>query len=335
MSEKKAVAKARKWQITINNPLEHNMSHEEIKKILNTLPSLTYWCMADEIGLKAKTPHTHIYFCLKNAIRFTTLKNKFPDAHIEHAVDSSAHNRDYIRKEGKWKNTSKKETSIEGSFEEYGTVPENEFSFDNTQTYFGMLYQMLSDGLTDAEIISFNPNYIPQLKQFQYIRNIINEKNCVNTRRELRIHYIYGANRWDKIDELRKFHGDNNVYSVTDYERPFDDYNGQNVIIFEEFSSSLPLFTFNHYLQPYPLKVGSTIKKTACYTKVYIVSPIPFHLQYTAEQADFSTYSRLFLERINSITYYKDETTQIKHDLSKYYVDDNEFMPFGEDTTTP
>lgn len=336
MSEKKIVAKSRKWQITINNPLEHNMSHDEIKKILNTLPSLIYWCMADEKGLKENTPHTHLYICLKNGIRFTTLQKKFPKAHIENAVDTSAHNRDYILKDGKWKDTAKNETSIEGTFEESGTLPNNEFTFASNQQFYGTLYQLINDGLTDGEIIAYNPNYIPHLKQFQLIRNAINEGTCSYRCRDLEIHYIYGANRWSKIEEIRNKYGYENVYSISDYERPFDDYSSQEVIIFEEYQDSLPFLTLNHYLQNYPFKVGSNPnKKSACYTKVYIVSDIPVQKQYANEQVNFDNYTHLFLDKINSITYCKDTDTEITHDMNVYYVDDEEFLPFWEDTTTP
>ena len=336
MSEKKIVAKSRKWQITINNPLDHNMSHTEIKTILNKLPSLIYWCMADEIGLKENTPHTHLYICAKNGIRFTTLKKKFPMAHIENAIDTSAHNRDYILKEGKWKDTVKNETSIEGTFEESGTLPNNELTFASNQQFYGTLYQLISDGLTDGEIISYNPNYIPHLKQFQLIRNAINEGSCSYQCRDIEIHYIYGANRWNKIEEIRKQYGLENVYAISDYERPFDDYASQEVIILEEFQSSLPFLTLNHYLQKYPIKVGNyQNKKTACYTKVYIVSNIPVQKQFENEQINIDAYSHLFLDKINSITYCKDADNEIAHDMSVYYVNDEEFLPFWEDTTPP
>ena len=78
MSKTKSTSRCRKWQLTINNPMEHEMEHKAIKEILNTFPSLVYWCMGDEIGNDTNTYHTHIYMYAKHPIRFTTLKNKFP-----------------------------------------------------------------------------------------------------------------------------------------------------------------------------------------------------------------------------------------------------------------
>ena len=51
---------SRKWQITINNPVEKGFSHDLIRRIVSSMKSVIYWCMADEIGEEG-TYHTHIY----------------------------------------------------------------------------------------------------------------------------------------------------------------------------------------------------------------------------------------------------------------------------------
>lgn len=50
---------SRKWQLTINNPVEKGYTHDFIKSILSGLTSVIYWCMADEVGEQG-TYHTHI-----------------------------------------------------------------------------------------------------------------------------------------------------------------------------------------------------------------------------------------------------------------------------------
>lgn len=55
----------RKYQLTINNPLEHGFSHEVIKQILGEFKSFIYGCLGDEIGAQ---PHTHVYVVFKNAV---------------------------------------------------------------------------------------------------------------------------------------------------------------------------------------------------------------------------------------------------------------------------
>lgn len=107
---------SRAWHLTINNPQNCGMTHEKIREILTAIPSLDYACLCDEIGEQG-TPHTHIYLKTRNPLKFTTMKNKFPPAHIETAQGTARENRDYIRKEGKHKDTDKKDTNLLETFE--------------------------------------------------------------------------------------------------------------------------------------------------------------------------------------------------------------------------
>ncbi|WP_371877740.1 hypothetical protein [Paenibacillus plantiphilus] len=83
--------------------MEKGYDHERIKEELNKLNSLVYYCMADEAG---QTHHTHIYIVCSSAIRFSTLKNRFPEAHLEIARGTSEQNRDYNTRHfrGVWRN---------------------------------------------------------------------------------------------------------------------------------------------------------------------------------------------------------------------------------------
>ena len=75
------------------------------------------------MGLENKTPHTHLFFYCENAISFNRVKKLFPSAHIDKALGSCQENRDYIRKEGKYQDSKKKETNLIETFEEFGNVP--------------------------------------------------------------------------------------------------------------------------------------------------------------------------------------------------------------------
>ena len=72
----------RRYQLTINNPQEHGYDHNVIKAALEKGAKLLYWCMADEVG-QEETYHIHLFLVYENPVMFTTLKNKFPTAHIE------------------------------------------------------------------------------------------------------------------------------------------------------------------------------------------------------------------------------------------------------------
>ena len=112
---------SRKWQITINNPLDKGYTHDSIKESVGTMRNVIYWCMCDEI---AKTPHTHLFVQFKNPVYFSSIKKTFPSAHIEEEQGTAEENRAYIRKDGKWENTEKESTNLKETFEEWGTMPQ-------------------------------------------------------------------------------------------------------------------------------------------------------------------------------------------------------------------
>lgn len=109
---------SRKWLLTINNPDDYELDHNAVKNTLH-LFSPDYLCLVDEIATTG-TKHMHIFIYSKSPIRFSTLKNRFPVAHIDKANGSVMENRDYLRKEGKWQGSDKEQTNLIDTFEEVG-----------------------------------------------------------------------------------------------------------------------------------------------------------------------------------------------------------------------
>ena len=103
---------SRKWTLVINNPEEHGLTIEIIIELLNRFHP-DYFCLAAEIS-STGTYHIHIFLYSTSPIRFSTIKNRFPTAHIEPAKGSCLQNREYVRKDGKWEGTDKADTSVEG-----------------------------------------------------------------------------------------------------------------------------------------------------------------------------------------------------------------------------
>lgn len=296
-----ADTRSRKWQLTINNPKEKGRTHEAIKETLNTFKALSYWCMCDEIGEEG-TYHTHIFFYSPNAIRFTTIKNKFPEAHIEMAQGTSQQNKEYIRKEGKWATSKKKETNLIDTFEEFGELPVERQGARND---LADLYDMIKSGMTDYEIMETNPEYMFNMDKVERARQIIRENKYKNTFRELTVTYIYGKTGTGKTRGVMEQYGYENVYRVTDYDHPFDGYQGQEVIIFEEFRSSLKIQDMLNYLDGYPLTLPCRYNnKVACFTKVYIITNETLGSQYKEIQEKHPETWQAFLRRIHWVKEY-------------------------------
>lgn len=270
---------SRKWQLTFNNPAEHGWTHDRIREVLRTFPTMCYWCMADEIGANEQTPHTHLYINLAPSnCRFSTLKAKFPTAHIEKVKGTSQENRDYIRKEGKWKDTEKGTTSIPGTFEEFGECPVEQ---QGKSREADIILELLKDGANNLEVIEACPTAMKIIDKIERTRSILRDAQFATQWRDLEVVYIFGKTGAGKTRSVMDKYGYINCYRVTDYKHPFDTYDGQNVIIFEEFRGGLKHGDMLNYLDGYPLLLPCRyFNRQACYTKVFIITNIPPDEQY-------------------------------------------------------
>ena len=59
--------------------------------------------------------------------------------------------------------------------------------------------------------------------------------------RKMDVTYIVGPTRVGKSRYVMEKYGYTNVYRISDYTHPFDEYNYQDVVVFDEFRSSLRL----------------------------------------------------------------------------------------------
>lgn len=305
----------RKYQLTINNPLDAEIeingekvkvpfTHEEIKKRLANMKSIQYWCMADEIGNEGKTPHTHIFLYSRSPLRFSTVKRQFPTAHIESAYGSCQSNKDYITKTGKWAATDKKDTSVEGSFDQLGTMPAHEAKGIAASAQY--LFELMENGYSDAEILRMYPESMLHLDKVQRARATLQEDDCKSKWRDLTVTYIYGKTNTGKTRSVMEKHGYANVYRITDYAHPWDGYKMQDIVLFEEFRSSLRIQDMLSYLDGYPCTLPARYaNKQAGFTKVYITTNIPLEKQYPEIQENESETWEAFLRRISRIQRYE------------------------------
>lgn len=319
---------SRKWQLTINNPTEKGFTHERIRAELGCLKSVIYWCMADEIGENG-TYHTHVYIQGKGAMRFSTIKKRFDSAHIEMAKGTALQNREYVAKSGKWEKDKKHETCVDGTFEEWGEMPVERQGARND---LADLHAMVKEGLSDYDILEQMPEAMLQLDKIQLTRQVIVQEKYKNSWRDLTCAYIYGDTGTGKTRSVMEKYGYENVFRVTDYFHPFDNYRGQDVIIFEEFRSGFRIADMLNYLDGYPLELPCRYaNKYACYTKVYIISNIPLSEQYRNQpQESFNA----FLRRINYVLHYtlqgiRKSTIEIHADGFRLLLD-GETTPFDK-----
>ena len=97
-------SRSRKWQVTINNPLEKGYTHERIMDVMGQYKNCIYWCMSDETGEEG-TFHTHIYLHCTSGVLFSTMLNRFGGGHFEMCKGTSIQNREYVRSQRKGRRT--------------------------------------------------------------------------------------------------------------------------------------------------------------------------------------------------------------------------------------
>lgn len=307
-SNSKIDSQSRKWNITINNPDVKGYSHECIIEICNNFKSLIYMCLSDEIGDNG-TFHTHIYIHFSSAVRFSTIQNKFNGGHFEMARGLAVQNRDYVFKEGKWLTSSKGETNLRDTHFEMGELPLERGQGHRSD--LDDLYDMIKSGMSDYDIITECPSYISQIDRLDKVRQTIRNEQFKNVFRNVNCTYVFGKTGTGKTRDIMLKYGYSNVYRVTDYHHPFDGYNGQDIIVFDEFRSSLPLASMLMYLEGHPCELPARYgNKVACYTNVYIVSNISLNMQFVNVQRDEIETYNAFLRRISLINEYTSNGVQ-------------------------
>lgn len=318
---------SRKWQITINNPIDKGYTHDYIKEQLATFKALVYWCMSDEVGEEG-TPHTHIYMALSGATRFSTIKKRFEGGHFELANGTSQQNKDYVFKTGRWLGDRKCGTNLRNTHEEHGEMPVERQGARNDITD---LYDMIKEGKSNYEIIETNPMYMLNIDKVERARQILREEQYKNEFRRMDVTYVFGATGTGKTRAIMERYGYSNVYRVTDYIHPWDSYKGQDVVVFEEFRSGLKVQDMLNYLDGYPLELPCRYcNKVACYTTVYIVTNIPLDAQYSNVQVESLATWQAFLRRICTVREYLPFGQFVDRDVKTYLQYVNGDLPYQE-----
>jgi hypothetical protein len=318
--------RSRKWQLTFNNPETHGFTHDVIKSILADMKSVVYYCMADE---QAQSPHTHLYIQFATQRLFSTLHNAFPGVHIENAQATAQENRDYITKEGKWAKDEKHGTKIEGTFEEWGEFPSEQ---QGKRADMDDLVEMVKAGMSFAEIVAINPGFMVYHAAIEKLQQSVLYEANKDKERELRVTYIWGDTGIGKSRYIRSRHKASDIYTVDNYQHPFDSYRGEPVIVFDDFYSDLPISSLLRYLDRYPVKLPARYQdKQALYTTVYFTSNEPLRNQYRHIQAEKPKVFAAFVRRIDCLLEFTADGI-LERDIQEHLTG---FVSLPDDTPLP
>lgn len=316
-------SQSRKWFLTMQKPTEYGLTTEYVNSVLQGLLSLDYYCHCRELATTG-TEHMHLFMYSSSPIRFSTIKRRFPTAHIDRAYGSCIDNRTYLRKEGKWASTAKAETSIADSFFEWGELPK-EGKEKSPQK--AKLIEAIQSGMTTADIIMNNPNYSFRSNDINTLRETLLAAKYSTVNRDVTVTYIFGETGSGKSRYVFDRHSYLDVCRITNYgsllnSTKFDSYHGQDVLVFDEYHSQIPLPDMLNILDIYPLQLPARYSdRVACYTHVYIISNLPLNAQYVSYQNDDTATWNAFLRRISSVKEIKKNGVSsivIDHDKKEY-----------------
>lgn len=312
-------SQSRKYQLTINSPKEHWISDDMIKDILRNKLTLNYFCFAHEVGIEKGREHVHIFLYSHAPIRFGTVKNRFPIAHIERAYGSAKENRDYIQKIGKWEKSEKAKTSLKDSFFESGACPSENEEKAPDQT---VIMNMITEGRSTLEIIQKKKQYLFKGKDIDNLREIFNREKFSMCMRNIETIYIFGKTGVGKTRTVYDNYKLNEICRVTNYRHgsiSFDSYSGQKVLVFDEYRSQIPISEMLCYLDRYPVQLPARyMDRTACYEKVYILSNLPLEDQYRDVQVNSKETWNALVRRIDKVIELDSDGKVIEYKKERY-----------------
>ncbi len=285
--------RSRSWFLTNNYKENKVLTNNEVIELINQLPNIKYYSFCLEKGEGNKestitdndidhidgTLHHHIYLVFNNAIQFTTIKSVFDKANIQQTKGTHKQIKKYL---------NKKDTKVEGSeVIEWGEEPLN----PGKRTDIVKIMELIEDG---ADLIEIKKQFPSQyLSYFNKIKRAIEEElrhKYSKEYRKLKVYYICDKSRTGKTRFVMDRYGYENVCKISDYDsisRTFDNYDSQGVLLFDEFRDSISLSNMLNYLDGYPIQLPARyFSKTACYTKVFVISNWSFEKQYKHESIE-------------------------------------------------
>ena len=234
-----------------------------------------------EKGGKSGYRHYQV-FAQCRRIRFGTLRKKLAavglgDAHIEHRKGSVSEAVGYCTKS----------KTKDGDGFQFGQIDrhEKEDSHQGERTDLQRLKARAEAGETVNEIL-LSEDGAAAARCLGWLRATCEAAQAAKyrtaVREELEVNYLYGATGTGKTTHVYESEGIGNVYTVTDYSHPFDNYEGEPVLLLDEFVGQLSMPVALKVLDKWPVQLSARYSnKWAAYMRVWVVSNLPASDLYT------------------------------------------------------
>ena len=272
-----------------------------------------------------KTEHYHFIIQHNHQISTHTLLKIMPYGKIEKQKGSNLEAYNYLLHiDPKSVKNGKKEYSPE---EIQHNLEDIEFWKSITQgkrTDLEEIITAVEEGKTHYEIFKELPHALKYSGLIERVQRALNEEKAKQERQPLTVKYFYGDTATGKSFTALNSHDKKDIFKITNYQNPFDNYKGQNVLILEEYHSNFTITQLLDILDHYPQELNARYYNNyACWNIVYIISNKEPQEQYP--NIDPRT-KKAFYRRITTIQHFTPKTIY----NVKYNLTDNIFETINE-----
>lgn len=249
-------AQSRSWMATVSAEKMHREEIEEALKAYSYIGQL-------EEGSEDGYRHWQLLIDGgKSPIRFSTLKNKLPTAHLEPRRGPMQQAVEYVTKET---------TRVTGEPRlEHGTIRHSDEKGRRKDVEL-VREAILEEGLSADEVFLQVPE---SNRMTAMVEKLVaaRDRSRHTKPRQLEVIWLYGPPGTGKTS-LAVEMGGTNYYRVTDYQNPFDSYCGQETLILDEFDGEMRLSTLLNVLDIWPTVLPARYSdRVAAYNQVVLIS---------------------------------------------------------------
>ncbi len=280
-------ARKRRWVFTLNN-----YTPEEVQALLDSTEKCLRLFAGEEVAPTTGTPHLQGYVEFKNAKTMNGVKSTLGSKRYNLQIARGTPWEGYVY-------ALKDETPLLI----HGEIPEETYTSEGGT--WEQIQTMVKEGFTYLEIVDRFPNVaIQQGTAIQ--KYIIEVQNAKAGWRDVKTTYLSGITGVGKTRSIMEAYGYQNVYRVTRYPKRggemkgFDQYNGEPVIIFEEFRNSMPVEEMLNLLDGYPIRLPCRYAdRMGMFTRVFVVTNWTFEMQYPNIHDNYPETYRAWERRID------------------------------------
>ncbi|ROP74415.1 hypothetical protein [Curtobacterium sp. PhB115] len=277
---------SRRWMLTLP---ESEYDRAEVEKRLGKYKAV--------IGQLEEAPttgyrHWQLYLEAKSAVRFSTLRKLFPKGHYTPARETRIQCVRYCTKE-----TSRVGEQLNLGQLNFAVKQGKRTDLDSYAE------QIMIEGKSADEVIWDDARAVKFEKQLNSLQLIRDRKTWGNVFREVEVHYIHGGTRTGKTSALYETYGYEGIFRVPNWRNPFDGYKGEDIVVLDEYNTSVAMVDMLKILEGYPLELAARFSdKTAKFTKVFIVSNLRVSQQHRTLQEEHPEQWEAFKARLTSVS---------------------------------